>query len=118
MDTLREEVQVMRTSAGYTPSALAEGKKTATALKYKNSLSSTIDAEDDSPGGLSSAEPGEVLVVNSVHGQGYWDRSLDDLIYEFGGKVPPLLHELRRVILEECTETEGIFRRTSNVSTP
>lgn len=32
-----------------------------------------------------------------------------------GGKVPRLLVQLREAILSECTQTEGIFRRTSNV---
>ena len=49
-------------------------------------------------------------------GEGYWGRSLDDLVSEAGGKVPRLLDELSRVILGECTTTEGIFRRASNVS--
>ena len=49
-------------------------------------------------------------------GRGYWDRTAEDLVNDAGGKVPPLLQTLRDVLLAECTATEGIFRRTSNVS--
>lgn len=50
--------------------------------------------------------------------RGYWGRSADDLLVETGGAIPPLLEELRRVILSECRATEGVFRRSSNVSSP
>jgi hypothetical protein len=47
---------------------------------------------------------------------GYWSRSAEALVIEAGGKVPRLLVDLRKVILSGCTTTEGMFRRTSNVS--
>jgi hypothetical protein len=40
---------------------------------------------------------------------------MDDLAERCSG-VPPLFDELRKVILEECISTEGIFRRTPGVS--
>lgn len=49
-------------------------------------------------------------------GKGYWGRSSDDLVREQGG-VPKIMEELRSVIIGgECSGTEGIFRRSSNVS--
>ena len=47
---------------------------------------------------------------------GYWRRSVEDIVAASQGKPPRLLIELRKVILECSTDTEGIFRRTSNVS--
>ena len=49
--------------------------------------------------------------------RGYWARSIQDLVSEAGGRVPPLFETLGKVIVDKCTDTEGIFRRTSNVST-
>jgi hypothetical protein len=49
-------------------------------------------------------------------GQGYRGRNVEGLIKESEGKVPLLLEQLKEVILSECIETEGIFRRSSNVS--
>ncbi|WWC66983.1 uncharacterized protein I206_100890 [Kwoniella pini CBS 10737] len=43
--------------------------------------------------------------------RGYWGRELDDLLRD---SIPPLLSDLRRVILGECVTTEGVFRRSSN----
>ncbi|WWC57970.1 uncharacterized protein I303_100505 [Kwoniella dejecticola CBS 10117] len=45
---------------------------------------------------------------------GHWNRNLDELIAECGGNIPPLLVQLRKVILRECLGTEGVFRRSSN----
>jgi hypothetical protein len=47
---------------------------------------------------------------------GYWNRDINELMEEHKGKVPPLITELRSVILTDCTNTEGVFRRSSNVS--
>ncbi|WWC85640.1 uncharacterized protein L201_000506 [Kwoniella dendrophila CBS 6074] len=47
---------------------------------------------------------------------GYWGRNVDELLQEYGGSLPPLLTELRKVILTECVSTEGVFRRSSNSS--
>jgi len=52
----------------------------------------------------------------STLAKGYWKRDLDSLISDFGGRIPPLFEELRKVILTECTSTEGIFRRSTQVS--
>ncbi|WVW81631.1 hypothetical protein I302_103626 [Kwoniella bestiolae CBS 10118] len=52
--------------------------------------------------------------LESAGNKGYWGRDLDELTKECGGNVPPLLVELGKVILKECTTTEGVFRRTSN----
>ncbi|EAL18012.1 hypothetical protein CNBK0330 [Cryptococcus deneoformans B-3501A] len=49
-----------------------------------------------------------------VASEGYWKRDLTALVDECGGKVPPLLLTLSRVILSAGISTEGIFRRASN----
>ncbi|KIR63830.1 hypothetical protein I314_03236 [Cryptococcus bacillisporus CA1873] len=43
--------------------------------------------------------------------EGYWKRDLTALVDECGGKVPPLLLSLGRVILSAGIHTEGIFRK-------
>lgn len=48
--------------------------------------------------------------------RGYWKRSVEDLVEEAGGKVPPIFDELRGVIMNQCVTTEGVFRLTPNVS--
>jgi hypothetical protein len=48
--------------------------------------------------------------------RGYWDRSIEDLVDDSGGKIPPIFDELREVIISQCVTTEGIFRLTPNVS--
>ncbi|WWC97213.1 hypothetical protein V866_004092 [Kwoniella sp. B9012] len=54
----------------------------------------------------------------SSRNEGYWGRDLDDLIGagegNSSGRVPPLLVDLGKVILQECITTEGVFRRSSN----
>jgi hypothetical protein len=45
--------------------------------------------------------------------QGYWGRNARDVLVK--GKVPVLFDELRKVILKSY-KTEGLFRRSSNVS--
>lgn len=47
--------------------------------------------------------------------QGYWGRTPDDLVADSGGQMPSVFAELRRVVLDRCVTTEGIFRRSSNV---
>ncbi|WVO17653.1 hypothetical protein L204_105350 [Cryptococcus depauperatus] len=44
--------------------------------------------------------------------QGYWKRSLEELMDEFGGRIPPLVVQICNVILQECIETEGVFRKS------
>lgn len=56
------------------------------------------------------------ITASSGPARGYWDRDIDELVRECGGKVPPIFDELRQIILEECVATEGIFRLTPNVS--
>lgn len=56
-----------------------------------------------------------IATSSSGKGEGYWNRSVDELVESCNG-VPPLFNELRKVILEECITTEGIFRRTPGVS--
>lgn len=56
-----------------------------------------------------------IATLSSGKGEGYWNRSVDELVESCNG-VPPLFDELRKVILEECITTEGIFRRTPGVS--
>ncbi|OXG44027.1 hypothetical protein C359_01133 [Cryptococcus neoformans Bt120] len=46
-----------------------------------------------------------------VASEGYWKRDLTALVDECGGKVPPLLLSLGKVILSAGISTEGIFRR-------
>ncbi|WVR03411.1 hypothetical protein IAU60_000402 [Kwoniella sp. DSM 27419] len=49
--------------------------------------------------------------------RGCWGRALGDLMQESGtrpSRIPRLLDELRKAILAECTQTEGVFRRSSN----
>lgn len=48
--------------------------------------------------------------------EGYWKRDLTALVDECGGKVPPLLLSLGRVILSAGIHTEGIFRKAPKVS--
>lgn len=57
-------------------------------------------------------------ITASSNPRGYWNRTVDELVDDCAGKVPPILDELRRVILAECVTTEGIFRRTPSVSGP
>lgn len=68
---------------------------------------STISS--DSHSGLGS------VYLEDEEAEGYWHRSAEDLLFEGGGRVP-LVDELCAAILQECGGTEGIFRRTSNVS--
>jgi len=67
--------------------------------------------------GMLSTPTGSAPIVTSSSGkgEGYWNRSVDELVESCNG-VPPLFSELRKVILEECITTEGIFRRTPGVS--
>lgn len=51
-----------------------------------------------------------------VASEGYWKRDLTALVDECGGKVPPLLLSLGKVILSAGISTEGIFRRAPHVS--
>ena len=55
-------------------------------------------------------------MVEGTPRQGYWGRADGDILADSGGKVPKLLVELGETISTYCTDTEGIFRRTSNVS--
>ena len=55
-------------------------------------------------------------------GQGYWGRTADELVEAATGESGAedvgdsgLMDELRRVIVEKCSETEGIFRIAPNV---
>lgn len=41
----------------------------------------------------------------------YWGQEIDDIVSEAGG-VPRVIEDLGRAIYTECTDTEGIFRRT------
>ncbi|OCF43759.1 hypothetical protein I317_02363 [Kwoniella heveanensis CBS 569] len=50
----------------------------------------------------------------SVEARGYWGRSLQAILEENSGDLPPLLKDLRNIILAECTTEEGVFRRSSN----
>lgn len=47
--------------------------------------------------------------------EGYWKRDLTALVDECGGKVPPLLLSLGRVILSAGIHAEGIFRKAPKV---
>ena len=47
---------------------------------------------------------------------GLWGRSAEEVLRDTNGKVPQALIGLRNAILTHCTGTEGVFRRTSNVS--
>ncbi|WRT63479.1 uncharacterized protein IL334_000384 [Kwoniella shivajii] len=48
--------------------------------------------------------------------RGYWGRKAEDVLHDCGESIPPLLIEMRKVILRECINTEGVFRRNSNSS--
>jgi hypothetical protein len=61
---------------------------------------------------------GPLELEKEVQGRrGYWGRSAEELVSEANGKVPKLLVDLRKAILGQGTTAEGVFRRTSNVST-
>ncbi|KAK8845315.1 hypothetical protein IAR55_006028 [Kwoniella newhampshirensis] len=64
--------------------------------------------------GLAIEDETEPMAGDAQSTAGYWRRDTVKLVQECGGKVPPLLVELRKVILSECTTTEGVFRRGSN----
>lgn len=45
-----------------------------------------------------------------------WRRSAEGMVAASEGKTPNIISTLCQVILEHCAKTEGIFRRSSNVS--
>jgi len=47
---------------------------------------------------------------------GLWGRKAEEILQDNDGKLPRALIGLRDAILTHCTSTEGVFRRTSNVS--
>lgn len=79
-------------------------------------LSSVVDTAASYVGlsHSSFSDPAERRRV--VASEGYWKRELTALVDECGGKVPPLLLALGRVILSAGIRTEGIFRKAPKVS--
>ncbi|KAK4685204.1 hypothetical protein P7C73_g4952, partial [Tremellales sp. Uapishka_1] len=53
-------------------------------------------------------------ILRKERSGGYFGRTADEVIEESSGEIPKLLKDLRRVILEESAEVEGVFRRGSN----
>jgi hypothetical protein len=45
----------------------------------------------------------------------YWSQDIDVLVEMNGGHLPRALKDLGVAILEHCTTTEGVFRRSPNV---
>lgn len=48
----------------------------------------------------------------------YWAREIDEIVKENGGHVPRVVSAIGSAILLWCADTEGIFRRSANVSSP
>lgn len=44
----------------------------------------------------------------------YWGQDIDHIVADAGGKVPRVLRDLAVAILNYCTDTEGIFRRSAS----
>lgn len=66
--------------------------------------------------GLSRSSFSDPAEGRAFASEGYWKRDLTALVDECGGKVPPLLLSLGRVILSAGIHTEGIFRKAPKVS--
>lgn len=49
------------------------------------------------------------------HNNGLWGRRIEDIMDESAGQIPAALTDLGQAITKHCTQTEGIFRRSSNV---
>lgn len=60
--------------------------------------------------------PNVNAAINDRPGQTYWAREIDEIVAENLGHVPRVLTVMGRAILQYCTTTEGIFRRSSNSS--
>lgn len=120
LDTLLEEARVLRQSSktsGSSKSGDRAPPNGPNAGWAYSTLTSTLSAASSYlplPGFKVTRE--NSLTGKSETGRGYWRRTIEDLIKEADGKIPHLLEELSQAILSECTTTEGIFRRTSNVS--
>nr|XP_031863737.1 uncharacterized protein CI109_000989 [Kwoniella shandongensis]KAA5530809.1 hypothetical protein CI109_000989 [Kwoniella shandongensis] len=54
------------------------------------------------------------MMDDTATAAGYWGRDVTSLVNDCGGRIPPLLVQLRKAILSECVRTEGVFRRGSN----
>lgn len=65
---------------------------------------------------FSTLSPNTEYAPPGVSGEGSWRRSPQDMVAACEGKTPKIISTLCQVILEHCAKTEGIFRRSSNVS--
>lgn len=119
MPVLQQEASLLRDRPDLIPTRCRGGyqrPKMEERVSWTGTISSSISyATSYLPFSQYLSDSNEKRAIDTVP-RGLWGRTASEVLDDTNGKLPRALMGLRDAILTHCTGTEGVFRRSSNVS--